>query len=95
MDRRDLARRIYAVAHITGSFSLRSGAVSHEYFDKYLFEAEPGLLHDIADALAPRVPAGVDALAGLELGGVPILTAVKAVCDRVDDLKPIGELLGT
>ena len=26
--------------------------------------------------------------------GVPILMAVKAVCDRVDDLKPIGELLG-
>jgi predicted PurR-regulated permease PerM len=27
--------------------------------------------------------------------GVPILMIVKAVCDRVDDLKPIGELLGT
>ena len=26
--------------------------------------------------------------------GVPLLTAIKAVCDRVDDLKPIGELLG-
>jgi predicted PurR-regulated permease PerM len=26
--------------------------------------------------------------------GVPLLMAVKAVCDRVDDLKPIGELLG-
>jgi len=26
--------------------------------------------------------------------GVPILTTVKAVCDRVDELKPIGELLG-
>jgi predicted PurR-regulated permease PerM len=26
--------------------------------------------------------------------GVPILMAVKSVCDRVDDLKPIGELLG-
>jgi predicted PurR-regulated permease PerM len=27
--------------------------------------------------------------------GVPILLVVKAVCDRVDDLKPIGELLGS
>jgi predicted PurR-regulated permease PerM len=27
--------------------------------------------------------------------GVPILTSIKAVCDRVEDLKPIGELLGT
>jgi predicted PurR-regulated permease PerM len=26
--------------------------------------------------------------------GVPILTTVKAVCDRVEDLQPIGELLG-
>lgn len=26
--------------------------------------------------------------------GVPILTTVKAVCDRVDDLKAVGELLG-
>jgi predicted PurR-regulated permease PerM len=27
--------------------------------------------------------------------GMPILMAVKAVCDRVDHLKPVGELLGT
>jgi len=27
--------------------------------------------------------------------GLPILMGVKAVCDRVDHLKPIGELLGT
>jgi predicted PurR-regulated permease PerM len=27
--------------------------------------------------------------------GVPILMAVKAVCDRGDDLKPVGELLGS
>ena len=26
--------------------------------------------------------------------GVPILLAIKAVCDRIDDLKPVGELLG-
>ena len=27
--------------------------------------------------------------------GVPILVAIKAVCDRIDDLKPVGEFLGT
>jgi predicted PurR-regulated permease PerM len=27
--------------------------------------------------------------------GVPILTTIKAICDRVDELKPIGELMGT
>ena len=26
--------------------------------------------------------------------GVPVLVIVKAVCDRVDDLKPVGEMLG-
>lgn len=27
--------------------------------------------------------------------GVPVLTTIKAICDHVDDLNPIGELLGT
>ena len=27
--------------------------------------------------------------------GIPIMMAIKAVCDRVDDLKPVGELLGS
>jgi predicted PurR-regulated permease PerM len=27
--------------------------------------------------------------------GVPILVVIKAICDRVDDLKPVGEFLGT
>ena len=53
---------------------LRSGVVSNEYFDKYRFEADPALLRDIAAALVPLVPAGTEALAGLELGGVPIAT---------------------
>ncbi|MDP1899064.1 MAG: AI-2E family transporter [Rubrivivax sp.] len=34
------------------------------------------------------------AVCGLLLG-VPILLMLKAVCDRVDDLKPLGEMLGT
>ncbi|MEO8857213.1 MAG: AI-2E family transporter [Burkholderiaceae bacterium] len=27
--------------------------------------------------------------------GVPVLVIIKAICDRVDDLKPVGEILGT
>jgi orotate phosphoribosyltransferase len=69
-----LARRMYDAAHLTGRFTLRSGAVSDQYFDKYRFEADPVLLADIVGALAALVPADVDALAGLELGGVPIAT---------------------
>ena len=71
-----LAARVYDIAHLTGTFTLRSGQTSDEYFDKYRFEADPALLRDVAAAMAPLVPAGVDALAGLELGGVPIATAL-------------------
>jgi orotate phosphoribosyltransferase len=48
--------------------------VSTEYFDKYLFESDPVLLRAVAEALVPLVPAGTDALAGLELGGIPLAT---------------------
>jgi orotate phosphoribosyltransferase len=69
-----LAKRIYDTAHITGDFTLRSGAKSTEYFDKYLFEADPKLLAGIAEAMVRLVPPGIDALAGLEMGGIPIAT---------------------
>ena len=69
-----LAKRIYDTAHITGEFTLRSGAKSTEYFDKYLFEADPDLLKHIAMAMVKLVPPGIDALAGLEMGGIPIAT---------------------
>lgn len=74
-----LASRIYARAHLTGQFTLRSGAVSNEYFDKYLFESDPHLLAEIAQALAAQLPGEVDAIAGLELGGVPLATAISQV----------------
>jgi len=79
MDRSELAKRIYSVSHLTGEFTLRSGVVSHEYFDKYLFESEPGLLRAIAEALAPSVPGDAEALAGLELGGIPIATVLSQI----------------
>ena len=73
-DRAELAARIYEASHLTGTFTLRSGVVSHEYFDKYLFEAEPALLRAIAVGCLGLVPAGIDDLAGLELGGIPLAT---------------------
>ncbi len=75
----DLARRIHEVAHLTGTFTLRSGAVSNEYFDKYRFESDPVLLREIGEALAPLVPDGTEVLAGLELGGVPLAVALSQV----------------
>ena len=50
VDREGLAREIYDRTHLTGEFVLRSGAVSNEYFDKYLFEADPVLLRTIGEA---------------------------------------------
>jgi orotate phosphoribosyltransferase len=75
----ELARRIYERSRLTGEFRLRSGATSDEYFDKYLFESDPPLLREIAEALVVLLPDGADALAGLELGGVPLATVVSQV----------------
>jgi orotate phosphoribosyltransferase len=75
----ELARRIYEISHLTGEFTLRSGATSTEYFDKYRFESDPELLRAIAEALAPLVPDATELLAGLELGGVPLAAALSQV----------------
>jgi orotate phosphoribosyltransferase len=79
VDRATLATAIHDAAHLTGHFVLRSGQTSTEYFDKYLFEADPILLRAIAEHLAPLVPDGTQALAGLELGGVPLAVALGQV----------------
>ena len=79
MTRSELAAEIYRSSHLTGEFLLRSGAVASEYFDKYRFEHEPRLLRAITEALAPLVPAETEALAGLELGGVPVATLLSQV----------------
>lgn len=72
----NLASRIHARSYLTGTFTLRSGATSTEYFDKYLFESDPVLLDEIAQTLMPLVPSDIDALAGLELGGIPLAVAL-------------------
>jgi len=78
-EREVLAKRVFTASHLTGTFTLRSGTVSNEYFDKYLFEADPGLLRDLATAMAALVPKDSTALAGLELGGIPLAT----MCSQV------------
>jgi orotate phosphoribosyltransferase len=79
VDRAALATRIKEVAYLTGQFTLRSGAISSFYWDKYRFESDPAILAAVAEGLAdilPAGPGGYDALAGLELGGIPLATAV-------------------
>jgi orotate phosphoribosyltransferase len=75
-----LGERIYERARLAGEFRLRSGSVSSEYFDKYLFESDPILLHEIGQALVAQLPSGVEMLAGLELGGVPLAVVAGQVC---------------
>lgn len=72
----DLVRDINAAARLTGTFTLRSGQIADHYFDKYRFESDPALLRRIAERMLALVPAGTERLAGLELGGVPIATAM-------------------
>ena len=79
MTKAELAQRVVEVALRRGEFKLRSGQISNVYFDKYQFEAQPALLADVAAAMAPLVPAGTEVLAGLELGGIPIVTMLSQV----------------
>lgn len=77
MDRAELAARIREVARLTGRFKLRSGQISDVYWDKYRFEASPVLLRAIArDLLMLTRMLRFDRLAGLELGGIPLATAM-------------------
>lgn len=71
-----LGERIHRASNLKGRFVLRSGVVSDEYFDKYLFESDPALLREIAEAIRDLLPEGIDALAGLEMGGIPIATVL-------------------
>jgi orotate phosphoribosyltransferase len=74
--RAEVASRVRRCALLTGTFTLRSGAVSDTYFDKYQFESDPLLLRDVAALMQPLIPAGTDVLAGLELGGIPLVTVL-------------------
>jgi orotate phosphoribosyltransferase len=78
-DEHRIAARIRAVARLTGRFVLRSGRVADTYFDKYQFETDPELLRAIAGLLARRLPEGSEVVAGLEMGGIPIVTMLSQV----------------
>ena len=76
ISRDDLAAIVHEVSYLTGSFVLRSGQTATDYFDKYQFESRPDLLRRIAVALAALVPGDTEVLAGLEMGGIPVATAL-------------------
>lgn len=76
MTHKQLAKKVYEVCHLTGEFKLRSGQISKEYFDKYRFESQPELLKEIARQMTSMIPVGTQVLAGLEMGGIPVATAL-------------------
>jgi orotate phosphoribosyltransferase len=67
---------ILAAAVLHGSFTLHSGRTSSYYVDKYRFQARPELLRRVAARLAREIPEETERLAGVELGAVPLVTAV-------------------
>ena len=76
MIKTELAKQVRAASYLTGEFKLRSGNISNFYWDKYRFESDPGLLTAIAKEMVKLLPSDCDGLAGLELGGIPLATAV-------------------
>ena len=74
-----LAADVDACCRLSGEFTLRSGQVASEYFDKYLFEADPALLVRVARGMVALLPDEPGLLGGLELGGVPLATMVSSL----------------
>jgi orotate phosphoribosyltransferase len=74
-----LASEINKVSKLSGQFVLRSGKTSDTYFDKYKFESAPVLLKQISDQMAPMIPKDTEVLAGLEMGGIPIVTMLSQI----------------
>jgi len=75
----NIPAQILETSKLTGDFILRSGARSDTYFDKYLFESNPQLLKAIVEKMASDIPQGTEVLAGLEMGGIPVVTALSQV----------------
>ena len=80
-DRAELARDLVAASWLEGDFVLRSGRRSKYYFDKYLFETQPGILRRVASLLAELVPPETQRLAAPELGAIVLGAAVSLELD--------------
>lgn len=66
-------------ALVRGSFTLRSGATSDRYFDKYRISCDPALLRPVAHSLARLLTehaADARRIVAPELGAVPLAAAL-------------------
>lgn len=79
LDRKSLCKAVFQACYRRGNFKLRSGQTSTEYFDKYRFESQPHILKAVAEHLVKFIPQETEVLAGLEMGGIPIATALSII----------------
>ena len=78
-----LGKALYDACYLRGEFKLRSGTISNEYFDKYRFESQPELLQQVALQLSKKLDLRrFDAFAGLEMGGIPVATALSLITNK-------------
>ncbi len=78
-DRQQLAQQIAELSVLRGTFTLRSGRTSSYYLDKYRFSTQPRVLGPVAALFAQKldeIGTLPDRVAGAELGGIPLVTAV-------------------
>jgi len=73
-DRTELGRRLVEAALLHGTFTLRSGATSSVYLDKYRFETRPDLLGPIGVEMA-ACAGECDRYGAPALGGVALAAA--------------------
>jgi len=65
-----------------GEFTLASGKKSRYYVDKYSFETSPEVLKKIVAEIISKTTEEYDKIAGLELGGVALITALSLYTDK-------------
>jgi orotate phosphoribosyltransferase len=79
--RAELIEKMKEIALLHGEFTLRSGKKSNWYFDKYRFEGIPSIMRSVAHHMSRLIPEDATRLAGIELGGVPMCTALALETD--------------
>lgn len=71
-----LGKKIVEISYKEGNFTLSSGKRSNYIFDKYAFETRPKVLEEITGKMVKMVTSETSKIAGMELGGVPLATAL-------------------
>jgi orotate phosphoribosyltransferase len=82
-------------ARAARALGLSTQAAGRPRLDKYLLQGDPALLGRLAAAIADQLPPEAQMLAGIELGGVPLATAVSlhtglpwSLIRRADEAEP-------